>query len=67
MVGIAVGKIAMLVSDDVAVDAIMEFIYSILHGRNHINSNITVLFCIQSYTILSCVISNMSHAHTFFA
>ena len=50
----------MVASDDVAVEAIMEFVYSILHLRNHINSNTSKLLYIQSYAILSSVISNMS-------
>jgi hypothetical protein len=39
----------MVVGDDVAVDAIMEFIYLILHSRNHINSNKTE-FCVFEVT-----------------
>ncbi len=50
MVGIAGGKIAMLVSDDVAVDAITEFVYLILHSQNHKNYNIIELLCIFEVT-----------------
>ena len=37
----------MVVGDDVAVDAIMEFIYLILHSRNHINSNKTEFYVFE--------------------
>ena len=59
----------MVVSDDVAVDAITKFIiYSILHSRNHIHSNIRIIVCSKlGYdTILSSDIEYESRTQFFF-
>jgi hypothetical protein len=59
----------MVVSDDVAVDAITKFIlYSILHSRNHIHSNIRIIvYSKLGYTILSSDIEYESRTQFIFA